>query len=72
MDVDDFCLMTQFGYNVDMNGCDSIQLDGDGDGVNDVMDTNCSNSFVGEFVDSFGCVFLELDDDNDGVINDLD
>ena len=72
MDADDLCPMTLPGYNADMNGCDSTQKDGDGDGVNDAMDTNCPNSPEGESVNSFGCAPAELDDDNDGVANNLD
>ena len=46
--------------------------DGDGDGVNDAMDSNCPNTPANQTVDNFGCAQSELDDDNDGVTNDLD
>lgn len=47
-----------------------IELDEDGDGVEDSLD-KCSGTPTGTVVDTDGCK-LDTDDDNDGVLNSMD
>ena len=59
------------GETVDADGCALIQLDTDGDGVNDSLD-QCPNTPAGETVNAEGCALSQLDSDIDGVKDDLD
>ena len=86
-DIDDVCLDTEPGLEVDEKGCALNQLDSDNDGVfddvdecpntpefeiNNIIGTENYGELIATVVDEKGCGASQTDTDDDGVFDDVD
>ena len=86
-DIDDVCLDTEPGLEVDEKGCALNQLDSDNDGVfddvdecpntpefeiNNIIGTENYGELIATVVDEKGCGASQTDTDDDGIFDDVD
>tara|TARA_B100000579_G_scaffold438013_1_gene470863 strand:+ start:339 stop:3146 length:2808 start_codon:yes stop_codon:yes gene_type:complete len=78
MDIQDSCLGTPWGEQVDASGCSWGQADDDGDGFSNQLESMCGTSTnnstnMPDDIDGDGqCDFLDNDRDGDGTLNFFD